>query len=64
MNIAEIDYSCATLQEWISKIESYIHSSIDERNLNFSKSNFYIKNYHNKNQILTNWDLIFDSIYN
>ena len=62
MKKAKINYCCATSNEWRQKIREYMLNSIDDRQRHAKKASEYIESFHNKNDILIKWDLIFKSI--
>jgi hypothetical protein len=62
MNLAELDLYCSSTDDWIQKIKDYKSSSIDSRKVTVEKANFYLQKFHNKKNILKNWDGIFNSL--
>lgn len=62
MNLAELNLYCSSADDWIQKIKDYKSSSIDSRKATVEKANFYLQKFHNKKNILKNWDGIFNSL--
>ena len=62
MDVAGLDSCCASSDEWVRKIEEYMNSSIEYRKAIIQKANDYLHRFHNKDEILKNWDDIFDSL--
>jgi hypothetical protein len=62
MNLAELDLYCSSADDWIQKIKDYKSSSIDSRKVTVEKANLYLQKFHNKKNILKNWDGIFNSL--
>jgi len=62
MDNANLAFCCASTEEWLSKIEQYINSSVEIRRDIFEKAGNYLRKYHNKDEILRRWDLVFESL--
>lgn len=62
MDVAGIDFYCSSSSEWVRKIEEYMSSSIEYRRAIVQKANDYLLGFHSKDEILKNWDDIFDSL--
>jgi len=62
MDIAGLDFYCASSNEWLQKIKKYKESSSEYRNNISEKANDYLHRFHSKDEILRKWDLIFDSL--
>jgi len=63
MDVAGLDLCCASSDEWMSKIEEYINSSMENRRKIVNMADDYLCKFHNKDIILKNWDAVFDSLY-
>jgi len=63
MDSAEISLYCSSTKEWVEKIKDYMSSSIDHRKTLVEKASGYIRNFHDKEKILKNWDGIFNSLH-
>ena len=62
MDAAGIDFYCSSSSEWLLKIERYMSSSMQYRRAIVQKANDYLRGFHSKDEILKNWDGIFDSL--
>lgn len=62
MDMAGLDFYCASSDEWVQKITEYVNSSIEYRKTLVEKANDYLHKFHNKDEILKNWDSIFNSL--
>ena len=62
MDAAGLNLYCSSSDEWVRKIEEYMNSSIEYRKAIVEKANDYLHKFHNKDQILNNWEGIFNSL--
>lgn len=62
MDCAGLDFYCASSNQWMQKIREYTESSVEYRNNISEKAKSYLQRFHSKDEILTKWDLIFDSL--
>ena len=62
MDIAGLEFCCRSSGEWIRKIEEYMNNSIEYRSVIVKKADDYLLRFHNKGEILKNWDDIFNSL--
>ena len=62
MDAAGLDLYCSSTDDWVRKIKEYVNSSIERRRTLVEKANDYILKFHNKDEILKNWDVIFNSL--
>jgi hypothetical protein len=62
MDAAGIDFYCSSSSEWLLKIERYMSSSMQYRRAIVQNANDYLRGFHSKDEILKNWDGIFDSL--
>ena len=62
MDAAGLDLYCSSSDEWVRKIDEYMKSSIEYKKAIVEKANDYLRKFHNKNEILKNWDEIFNSL--
>ena len=62
MDAAGLNFYCSSSDGWIRKIEEYMNSSIEHRRVVVKQADDYLHRFHNKNEILKNWDGIFDSL--
>lgn len=61
-DVAGLDFCCASSDDWVRKIEEYMSSSMEYRDGIVKTANYYLRQFHNKDQILKNWDGIFNSL--
>lgn len=62
MDIAGLDFYCSSSDAWVQKIEKYMNSSMEHRSGVTKRADDYLHGFHNKEEILRNWDDIFDSL--
>ena len=62
MDAAGLNLYCSSSDDWVRKIKEYVNSSIEHRRTIVEKANHYHHKFHNKNEILKNWDGIFNSL--
>ena len=62
MDAAGLNMYCSSSNDWVKKIEEYMKSPIQHRISIVKKANDYLREFHNKNRILKNWDEIFNSL--
>ena len=62
MDAAGLDLYCSSSDDWVRKIKKYVNSSIEFRRTIVDKASDYHRKFHNKNEILKNWDGIFNSL--
>ena len=62
MDEAGLDCYCENPDDWLKKIQEYIGSSKEYRRTISAKANSYLQSFHTKDQMLMNWDGIFESL--
>jgi hypothetical protein len=62
MDAAGLNLYCSSSDDWVRKIKDYVNSSIEHRRTLVEKANGYLLKFHNRDEILKNWDVIFNSL--
>ena len=62
MDAAGLDLYCLSSADWVRKIEEYMNSSLEYKEGIVEKANDYLHKFHSKDEILKNWDRIFNSL--